>query len=404
MNHPTQVTRITADGEGMQTMSARWFGAGHSTASDSAKAGAEATAEALSGRTPAVLFVFASPTHDSQAVLRAVRADAGSGPVIVGGTSLGEISSAGSGEQSVVVGALGGDGLTIRTRVAQIDGDGHRRAGAAAAGVMSGMDRPHSALMLLCDGLSGDPHEIVRGAYSVVGAAVPMVGGLMADRNDHKQTLQFYGEGDDAQVLTNAVIGIGLGSDGPLGIGIAHGWRRTEPAMIATRCSGGKILEIDGKPALDVLAERLGIEASAQAMFGDGLLSIGLSRRSGEDVRVLHGGDDEERSVRSLAEVPQGALFWVMEGDLESLITGARESCAEALAALDGAPAVGVLAFDCGGRLTRLGEPGARAEIAAMTEVLGDIPFAGLYTMGEVARARGALGLHHLTLVTLAMA
>jgi hypothetical protein len=396
--------RITADGKGMQTMSARWFGAGHSTATDSAKAGAEATAEALAGRTPAVLFVFAARTHDPNELLLAVRAEAGPGPVIVGGTSMGEISPAGVAADSVVVGALGGDGLTIRTRFAQIGDDGHRQAGAAVAAVMTGMDRPHSVLMLLCDGLSGNPHEIVRGAYSVVGAALPMVGGLMADQGDHRRTLQFYGEGDEVEVLSNTVVGVGIGSDGPLGIGIAHGWRRTEPAMIATRCAGGKIFEIDGKPALDVLAAQIGVEANAEALFGGGLLAIGLSRRSGEDIRVVHGGDDEDRSVRSLAEVPQGALFWVMEGDLDSLIAGAQQSCTEAVAALDGAPAVGMLAFDCGGRLVRLGEKGSRAEVEAIAAALGETPFVGLYTMGEVARSRGALGMHHLTLVTLAMA
>jgi hypothetical protein len=395
--------RITADGTVMQTMSARWFGAGHSTATDSAKAGAEATAEALSGRTPAVLFVFASAAHDLQALLLAVREEAGSGPLIVGGSSIAEISSAGSAAESVVVGALGGDGLTIRGQVAQI-GDGHRRAGAAVATVMAGMDRPHTALMLLCDGLSGNPHEIVRGAYSVVGARIPLVGGLMTDYRDSQHTFQFYGEGDDAKILSNAVIGVGIGSEGPLGIGIAHGWRRVEPPMIASRTSGGRIQQIDGRPAMDVLAERLGLEASAKAMFGDGLVSIGLSRRSGEDIRVLHTGDDAERSVASLAEVPQGALFWLMEGDLDSLITGANQSCAEALAGLGDAAPVGMLAFDCGGRFTRLGEESGRTEISAITEAIGGAPFAGLYTMGEVARSRGALGLHHLTLVTLAMA
>ena len=33
-----------------------------------------------------------------------------------------------------------------------------------------------------------------------------------------------------------------------------------------------------------------------------------------------------------------------------------------------------------------------------------DAPFAGFYTTGEIARVRGASGLHHLTMVTLALA
>ena len=35
---------------------------------------------------------------------------------------------------------------------------------------------------------------------------------------------------------------------------------------------------------------------------------------------------------------------------------------------------------------------------------MADVPFAGFYTNGEFARVRGALGMHHFTLVTLALA
>src|SRR4051794_18196969 len=87
--------RPGADTEAMRSSSDRWFGTGHSTAPDSAKAGVEAAAAALDGRRAEALFVFCSSTHDLSALVRAVREEAGDGPVIVGGTSLGEISAAG---------------------------------------------------------------------------------------------------------------------------------------------------------------------------------------------------------------------------------------------------------------------------------------------------------------------
>lgn len=158
----------------MLTVTHRWFGVGHSTAADSAKAGAEATAEALAERTPKAVLVFCSTGQDRNALLDAVRAEAGRQTEIVGSTTLGELSSAGGATLgAVAVVALGGDGFTVRTRAAHTGGDGHRQAGADVARVMTGVDRPHRALLLLCDGLNRDPHEIVRGAYSVLGAAVP---------------------------------------------------------------------------------------------------------------------------------------------------------------------------------------------------------------------------------------
>ena len=61
----------------MQAVTHRWFGVGHSTAADSAKAGAEATGEALAGRTPQAVLVLCSTGHDGNALLDAVRAEAG---------------------------------------------------------------------------------------------------------------------------------------------------------------------------------------------------------------------------------------------------------------------------------------------------------------------------------------
>ena len=261
--------------------------------------------------------------------------------------------------------------------MAHIRDVGHREAGAAVAEAMAGLTSPHSVLILLCDGLSGAPHEVVRGAYSVLGAAVPLVGGFAGDDQGFQRTYQFFNE----TVLADGVIGVALGSDAPIGIGIAHGWHRLDPPMIVTRSSGGRIYELDDEPALDVLLRRNGMDdkRAADLFRGDETLqALGLSRRSGEDIRVLYAGDDEERSIWGTADVPQGALCWVMEGDHESLIDGAVQSCAEALDGLDGKTPLGVLAFDCGVRRGKLGADGMQEEMRAMRTVLGSTPFAGL--------------------------
>ncbi|MEV6924748.1 EAL domain-containing protein [Dactylosporangium sp. NPDC051485] len=143
----------------MSSTSERWFGAGHSTAADSAKAGAEATAAALEGRRPAAVFVFCSGGYDPAAVLAGVRAEAGPDAVVAGGTGLGELTPAGATQRGVAVAALGGEGFTVRAHA----------AGADAAQVTEGVDAPHTALLLLCDGTAIGPQEFVRGAYSVAG-------------------------------------------------------------------------------------------------------------------------------------------------------------------------------------------------------------------------------------------
>ena len=380
----------------------RWFGAGHSTAPDSAKAGAEAAAAAIGGRTPAVVFVFCSIQHDLPALLLAVRAEAGEEATVVGATTLGELAYDGASVGGVAVTALGGDGFTVRTGVGHIGDAGAREAGAAAAAAMGGTAGAHSVLIMLGDGRVADPHEVVRGAYSVLGAAVPLVGGFAGDDQGQQQTYQFV----DETIFEHAVIGVALASDAPIGIGVAHGWHRLDPPMIVTRSSGGRIYELDDEPALDVLLRRARLDGAISAELFHGTaapLAIGLSRRSGEDMRVLNGGDDEDRSVWGTADVPQGALCWLMEADHDALIEGAVESCTEALEALGGKTPLGVMAFDCGARRTKLGAEGIEDEAQAIRTVLGSTPFAGFYSSAEIARVRGALGTHHLTLVTLAL-
>ncbi|WP_433298928.1 FIST signal transduction protein [Actinoplanes sp. CA-030573] len=388
----------------MQINPHRWFGAGQSSAADSAKAGAEAAAEATGGRVPKAVFVFSSVAHDLPALLAAVREEAGPDAAIVGSTTMGELGNGGMTVGGVAVAALGGDGFTVHTRVAVVDEHDPRAAGVAAAEALRGLHDDNRVLILLCDGMTGHPHEIVRGAYSSAGAAYPLVGGFGADDRHFERTYQFHGD----EVFSGAVVGVALGSDGPIGIGIAHGWRRIEPPMIVTKSHGAHIYELDDAPALDVLLDRNDFEGTAAEFFDRGrqLQPLGLSRRNGEDIRVIHAGDDEERSVWGTADVPQGALVWLMEADRQALLDGATWSCTEAVARLDGLAPLGVLAFDCGGRRAGLveGGGGMEDEIAAMREALHGAPFAGFYTTGEIARVRGASGLHHLTLVTLALA
>ena len=75
----------------------------------------------------------------------------------------------------------------------------------------------------------------------------------------------------------------------------------------------------------------------------------------------------------------------------------------EAVAALEGAPPLGFVAFDCIARRGVLGEPGIRREIERIAAYAGGAPVAGFYTYGEIARTSGMRGFHNQTLVVLAL-
>jgi hypothetical protein len=306
-------------------------------------------------------------------------------------------------EAGVVVAAFGGDGFEIGTAAATEASTDLRNAGARAARCLpSREDRPYRVLLLLTDGLCGDQQEIVRGAYGVVGAAVPLVGGCAGDDLKMTRTFQLY----DDHVLTDAVVAAGIASDAPLGIGVRHGWRRVGEPMLVTSSSGNRVYTLDDRPALDVYLKHLGVgESPTEQTFPRLALThpFGLSRPGGEQVRFIGGADFADRSLRCIAEVPQGGLVWIMDGDAASVLAATDAACRDSLAALDGRPPLGMLAFDCIARRGVLGDQGIHTEIQRLAAIAGGVPVAGFYTYGEIARTRGMRGFHNQTLVVLSM-
>jgi hypothetical protein len=258
---------------------------------------------------------------------------------------------------------------------------------------------------MLTDGLAGDQAEIVRGAHSVVGAAVPLVGGCAGDDLRMDRTLQLFG----GEVHEDSVVAAAIGSDAPFGIGVRHGWRSVGDPMVVTRSSNNRVYTLDDEPALDVYLDRLDAPPEARAdasEFTRFALThpLGLSRRSEEEqVRFVGEADFGDRSLGCIAEVPQGGLAWFMEGNSESVLAATDAACTDALAGLDGGQPLGLFAFDCIARRGVLGDAGIRDEIDMVSRTAGDAPVAGFYTYGEIARTRGVTGFHNQTLVVLAV-
>ena len=383
----------------------QWTATGASRDPDARRAGAAAAAEALAGADPKLLVVFCSVAYDQEELLAGVAEVVGDTPVI-GCSTAGEIAAVGPGTASVVVMALGGSGFSVATAAVKTDEGGLRQAGADVAACVTELDpRPHRVLLLLSDGLGGDQQEVVRGAHSVLGAEVPLVGGCAGDDLRMTHTFQFHG----STVMEHAVVGAAIGSEGPIGIGVQHGWRAVGEPMVVTASDGNRVLTLDDHPALDAYLNRLQppaeVQSDADAFTRFAMTHpLGLTRRSGDEVRFVAGADFAERSLNCIAALPQGSLAWIMEGDSESVLRATDEACEQALSELGGRAPLGLLTFDCIARRGVLGEDGIVAEVRRIAEFAPGAPIAGFYTYGEIARVRGVNGFHNQTLVVVAFA
>lgn len=382
----------------------RWLAIGRSTDSDSRRAGTYAAARALVAGDPALLIVFCTGVTDPAAVLAGI-ADVAAGVPLIGCSAESLLAPDGP-SVGVVVTALGGPGLSVSTAAECGLAGRQREAGAAAARcAVPPPDRPHRALLLFASGEAGNQEAIPAGAYGVVGAAMPLVGGTASPYPPSDHTFVLYGR----EVLADAVVAATLGSDGPIGVGMRHGFRRVGSPMIVTSSADGLVRTLDDLPALPTYLRRLGAPAEAYqdvAAFERFAATrpIGVRRRTSVELRdVSYGEHLADGCLYASAGIPEGGMIWLMEGDEESNLAAAEGAGAAAVDALGGAEPLGLLAFDCTSRGALLGEGGIQREVERLGAAVGGAPVAGAYTWGEIARVRGILGYHNLAIVALAL-
>jgi hypothetical protein len=147
-------------------------------------------------------------------------------------------------------------------------------------------DGDHRVLILLADGQVLNHEEILAGAYSVVGASMPFVGGAASPDPSFGRAYVMYG----TEVITDGVVGAALTSDGPFGVAVGHGWRRVGQPMIVTHSANGDIYTLNDRPARSEYLDRLGAPSEAYTdpeVFMDFARTrpIGIRRRSGLEIR-----------------------------------------------------------------------------------------------------------------------
>jgi hypothetical protein len=399
----------------------RWVAVGHSTLQDPAAAVEQALAPVLVRGAPKLVLLFASPSHPLDELAARVSGRIGAAQLI-GCSTAGELAPGHSGMGGLVLWALGGEGISVATGWGEAADGSLRQAASQAAGCLRQVHRRrHTVLVLLADGLGGDQMEVVRGAYDVAGVDVPLVGGCAGDDMAMQGTVQIHGQ----RVLRQAVVAAAISSDAPLGIGVSHCWEPIGAPMLVTGSRDNRVTSLDDQPALDRYLDsfaappevRRGGEAFARFAT---TRPLGLRRRGRIEIRFVSGADLASRSLLTIAEMPQGGLAYLMQGDAGSVLAATEEACRSACDGLGGAPPQGLLLFDCVARRAVLqerldGEPPAASaiasggppedrELARIGALLGPCPYGGFHTYGEIARSRGAGGFHNQTLVALAVA
>jgi hypothetical protein len=400
----SQAAASTVDG--LQESSDRWIRVGTSSAADSQRAVQEALEPIQELGQPRLAIIFCSPAHDLAVISRLVKQALGDSEVI-GCSSAGELIRDHALSGGLLIWAMGGDGFAVTTGFGQGSVEqGLRRAASEAARCIERLEKkPHTILFLLADGLCGDQMEVVRGAYEVCGARVPLMGACAGDDMALQSTSQIH----EDRLLTHAVVAAAITSDAPMAIGIAHGWQPLTEPMLVTESQGTTLVSLDDKPALDVYLDLFDAPEEIRqdpARFFDFAHTrpIGIARRNRTEIRYVYAADYDKRTLTVFAEVPQGAMAYLMQGSCNSVLEATAEVCALAEQDLQGLPARGFMLLECVARKSLLDQAGLLDASLRLPTVRDQVSVGGFYTYGEIARTEGAGGLHNQTVVALALA
>ena len=368
---------------------------GQSRESSGRLAGFKAARRALQqlgfNRAAFVCFI-ASHSYGIQDVLAGVNEAIGDVPAL-GFSTTDTLSAAGYTSRSVVLGLISGDDVTANAGwwphyVADTRG---------CVGEMLDRLRPDPELghnlLVLADGLNGD----ISLMCSMLADSGPRLAGCLSAGDLRRgMTYQAGGRKSGSGGLAAAVL-----SGISIGVGVAHGWRPVGALARLSDVSGVLVRAIDGRPASETYARLFGYHARdwSQPPLSEFVRMYPLS------VHMSNGSDPVVRSplrvevdgsLRMNSILPEGHTVDFMVSSRETCLAAAQRATHMALDDLGSRrPILALVLVDAAWRGVFESDPGA--EVRIIRELLGeDVPVAGGYTLGQIARPGSAVEVQFL--------
>jgi hypothetical protein len=234
----------------------------------------------------------------------------------------------------------------------------------------------------------GREEAVLAGLRSVLGPDTLIVGGSVADNDVTGQWALF---GPDGLHRDGVVVSV-LFPSRPMASVYKSGYAPIGTNGLVTRAQGRKLIEIDGRPAAEVLNEWSGgvvpmaDDASPRSILEAATLwPLGRITRHVAGVPfhlLVHPATAHpDGSVDLFADVAEGDRLWQMRGTTDSVVERASNIAASARATAGGAVS-GALVVYCGGCMLVVRDR-LHEVTAGVSAALGDVPWLGVFTFGE---------------------
>jgi hypothetical protein len=265
---------------------------------------------------------------------------------------------------------------------------------------------PASTVLLFYDSVKSGPPPVLHIGSRLLdglhdgldGAVLQVIGaGTLADLNlsgsyvfDGRKACQHTAV---AVVLPPALVGH---------TAVMHGCLPAGDFLEITRLDGARVLELDGRPALAVVEQRLGVPR-AELLARQPMPSLTLGQKQGDPFAPFNDGQYVNRLVMAIdpaddalvlfeADFRVGSRVQLMGYEPTRMIESAREQTRALMASLPAQPAVFALYIDCAGRSMAFSgmdedETGpVRQQVGALCPILGF--YSGVEIAPFLGRAR----------------
>lgn len=345
---------------------------------DGREAGLQAAHQALNrlgANVPNLALVVASHQYQPREVLNGVSSLLGDSPII-GFSSPAGLTLEGQHPHSVVVALLSGNFQAETLWLPGYAQSGRETAAKIEQHVSARSDL-HS-MLFFADGFNGDAEQFCSGITS----ALNVTGGLSSGDLHTGNTYQMAGSQTGSGSLVAAFVRGNL----KMGVGTDHGWDPVGSQFRVTRSRGFWLRTLDGRPASETYAGLFGYPARDWAFpplsYLARLYPLGVEQSDGLTVRAPI-RVEADGSFRMNASIRDGIDAHLLVGSRAACERAARNAAQQALRQLgDTKPVLAFVLVDIAWQMLLKAQPGV--EIAALRDILGEIPIAGGYTLGQV--------------------
>lgn len=361
---------------------------------------------------PDFVFLFGTVGYRQDALLAAVRDTTGHAP-LSGCSGEGVIVPGAVHETNfgVVVCVLKSDEIELHNAVAVGMGQDPVGTGCAVGqslGLATATDA--IALVTFADGLTLNFDAILRGLMQGRSSLhdIPLLGGTASDNWTFSKTYQYC---NDA-VVSDGVVGTLIRGRGELVTRVRHGCVPVGDELTVTKVDSNRIVEINGKRALDVIDEYLTVEERGGDWKKTNVyLAMGIKApqymKHYDDylIRFMPMRDDAGGGVYVPTELELGTKFFMTRRDHEKIASGNIRMADEMKAAFAGRVPRFLLQIECIGRGQVIFNEAEKQSLLKdlQARIAPEAPWFGVYTYGEFGPVGGVNSFHNYSLVVSAI-